>query len=115
MGEETNDVCERCAHDIFEQNKSGPFKRPYWQARKKLDCGEPKRLLLQPGDVFVLHQRLATAIGANMTQVVARLVQFKVETVNLEQILDDFNGSDHPFNGFEGLHQVFPINDFVVQ
>lgn len=85
------------------QSNGNPTGRPYWQARKKLDCGTAERLLLKAGDAYIMHQRLATGLSANASDTPATFAEFRIETVNMELLFDQFNYSELPFEGFEGL------------
>lgn len=71
-----------------------------------VDCGEPVRLLLQPGDVFVAHQRLAHASGINLTNETTKNVLFRILHTELDDILPVFTRSRTPFYGFEGLDDL---------
>lgn len=65
------------------------------------------RLLLQPGDVFVAHQRLAHASGINLTNKAAKNVLFRIlPAADLDDILPVFARSRKPFYGFEGLEDL---------
>lgn len=91
---------------VMGENDGNVNGRPFWQARKQLDLGSAKRVLLKKGDVFIMHQRLATAYGPNATSVASTFVQFHVESVGMHDTMDAFNYSDTPFTGFEGLKHV---------
>lgn len=74
---------------------------------KKIDCGKPKRLLVKPGDAFIVHQRLGIAQGINLSDQVRKAVYFRVVHTDFDELLDDFLEAQVPFTGFE------PIQDIV--
>lgn len=72
----------------------------------RVDCGEPVRLLLNPGDIFVVHQRLAHASGINLTGDIGKNVLFRILHADLDDILPVFARHQAPFWGFEGLDDL---------
>lgn len=75
---------------------------------KKIDVGLPTRVLLKPGDAFIVHQRLANTQGINLTSRAAKFVTFKIAHTDYDELLDGFLDSKLPFTGFE------PLQDIVV-
>lgn len=76
---------------------------------KKIDCGKPERLLMKPGDAFIVHQRLGIAEGINLSDHVRKNVYFRVVHTDFDELLDDFLEAELPFTGFE------PIADIVAE
>lgn len=72
----------------------------------KIDCGKPKRLLMKPGDAFIVHQRLGIAQGINLSDQVRKNVYFRVVHTDFDEVLDDFPEAELPFTGFELIQDI---------
>lgn len=73
-----------------------------------LDCGSPRRVLLNAGDAFIAHQRLAHAAGVNLCDVIRRNVYFRVKHARLEDFVYQLVRSPTPWTGFTGLQDLLP-------
>lgn len=85
------------------------LQKQFWKTKKCIDVGQPQRLLLRRGDVYIVHQRLATYPGANLVEATAKLVEFCVEHVDMDNLLNEFFESGTPFVGFEGLNGIVDL------
>lgn len=75
--------------------------------KKKLDLGNPKRVLMQPGDAVLVHQRVGIAPGINLTDNVRKMVVFRVLHTEFDHLLKEYSHARLPFVGYE------PIQDLV--
>lgn len=58
---------------------------------------------MEKGDVLLLHSRTATAIAPNMLEEATLLVQFPLQVIDMNAVVDAFASKDAPFSGFDGL------------
>lgn len=77
----------------------------------KTMVSEPKRLLLSPGDAYLIHHCTAIASEANMSDTVAQMVQFDVNHVDSQHLVSEVNVSDSAFVGFYGLKDLIHSAD----
>lgn len=71
----------------------------------KPNVGTPRRVLLNPGDVVLAHQRLGHAGGVNLCNIPRKNLYFRVRRVGHYKIVDDIvNGPT--FHQFDGLHHL---------
>lgn len=87
-------------NDSFEQAKA------FRKVRGSLDLGEPTRLLVGPGDLFLLHERMPIALAPNMEESEAVIVTFELQHLDFEDLVDDYVACETPWVGFEGLQEL---------
>ncbi|PXF41756.1 hypothetical protein BWQ96_08545 [Gracilariopsis chorda] len=74
----------------------------------KPDLGFPKRVLVMPGDGFIVHQRLAHAPGVNKFSKIRKNIYFRLSTKMHDATLPKFNLSPTPWVGYHGLGDLLP-------
>lgn len=73
---------------------------------RQMNCGVPIRLQVEPGDIVVMHSQLGTSLAPNSDSQMKASLQFRLEHVVLDELIDDFNRHELPFVGFEGLRDI---------
>lgn len=74
----------------------------------KTNVGEPKRVLVHPGDAFIAHQRLAHAAGVNISEIIRKNVYFRIVHAARDTFFHQYIHSDTPWIGFYGLSDILP-------
>lgn len=74
--------------------------------KKKLNLGDPKRVLTKPGDVVVVHQRVGFAPGINLSDNVRKMVFFRIIHTEFDHLLEEYSHAPLPFVGYEPIQEL---------
>lgn len=71
--------------------------------KDRADCGEPKRILVSPGDVIIAHQKLAIGTAPNLTETERRNLFFRFQHKKQKKMIEQQITAELPWVGFEAL------------